>query len=78
MRFDIDLFQKITNQARTSEVVLSELKEKDFTHLLVGQALFAKWVYMNFDEPQKKLVREFFKKDARSIFSKGGYELFEL
>ncbi len=78
MRFDIDLFQKITKQARTAEVISSELKEKNFTHLLVGKALFAKWVYMNFDEPQKKLVREFFKKDAKSIFSKGGYELFQL
>ena len=78
MRFDTDLFQKITRQARTSEVVLSELKQKGFTHLIVGKALFAKWVYKNFDEPQKKLVREFFKKDVKSIFSKGGYELFQL
>lgn len=78
MRFDIDLFRKITRQARTSEVVLTELKEKDFTHLLVGKALFTKWVYMNLDESQKKLVREFFKKDVKSIFSKGGYELFQL
>ncbi|MBC8246434.1 MAG: hypothetical protein H8E81_02500 [Deltaproteobacteria bacterium] len=57
---------------------MTELKEKDFTHLLVGKALFTKWVYMNLDESQKKLVREFFKKDVKSIFSKGGYELFQL
>ncbi len=78
IRFDTDLFRKITKHARTSEVISSELKENDFTHLLVGKALFAKWVYMNFDETQKKLVGEFFKKDAKSIFSKGGYELFQL
>jgi hypothetical protein len=78
MRFDIDLFRKITKQAQTAEVISSELKKKNFTHLLVGKALFTKWVYMNLGEPQKKRVREFFQKDAKLIFSKGGYELFRL
>ncbi len=78
MRFDIDLFQKTIKHARSAEVILRDLKEKGFTHLLVGRVLFDQWVHINFDKRQKRLLREFFKNDVKSIFSKGGYALFQL
>ncbi|MFH2045370.1 MAG: glycosyltransferase family 39 protein [Pseudomonadota bacterium] len=58
--------------------ILSDLKKKGITHLLIWYNPFDKWANNNFNDKDKLLLEKFFKENTVLVFSKKGYGLFEL
>ena len=76
--FGVNEFQKNINQSDTELLLLKELRDKGFTHLIVRFDLFNPWANKQFNETKKKLLKLFFVEHTRSILKKDGYGLFEL
>lgn len=58
--------------------IISDLKKKGITHLLIWYNPFDKWANNNFNDKEKMLLEKFFKENTVIVFSKKGYGLFEL
>jgi len=76
--FGIDLFRTIVKRVDSAQVVLNDLRQSGFTHLLIRYDLFNKWTDKQFNDREKKILKEFFARDARHVFSNNGYGLLEL
>ncbi len=55
-----------------------QLKKEGITHFLINMEIFNRWASKSFDPSHKDLVRLFFKKYLRLIYSKNGYGVFAL
>lgn len=66
------------NSVKSTDKIISDMKKKGITHLLIGYNLFDWWVNNNFNGGEKILLKNFFKENTILVFSKGGYGLFEL
>jgi hypothetical protein len=62
----------------TPDAVLMELKQRGFTHIMIGYSLFNSWASANFTDRQKHCVMDFFSRRVRLLFSKNGYGLYRL
>jgi 4-amino-4-deoxy-L-arabinose transferase-like glycosyltransferase len=56
----------------------SGLKKEGITHFLINMDIFNRWALKSFDHSHKDLLRLFFKRDLRRIYSKNGYGVFAL
>ena len=56
----------------------SKLKEKGFTHLIIGFSLFSGWSNNIFNKAQKQIVQEMLLKNSRLKYSKDGYGVYEI
>jgi len=76
--FGLNEFKKSIQRSDSELVLLKELRDKGFTHLIVRFDLFNPWAHKQFDETKKKLLKLFFVEHTRPILKKDGYGLFEL
>jgi hypothetical protein len=76
--FGINLFRTVVKRVDSAQAVLHDLRQKGFSHLLIRYDLFNKWTEKQFNDREKKILMEFFARDARPVFSNNGYGLFEL
>ena len=56
--FGISMFKDIVLNTSTSGGLASKLKEKGFTHLIIGFSLFSGWSNNVFNMTQKQIVQE--------------------
>jgi 4-amino-4-deoxy-L-arabinose transferase-like glycosyltransferase len=76
--FGVSEFKEITQRSDSELVLLKDLRDKGFTHLIVRFDLFNPWANKQFNEAKKKLLNLFFVEHTRPILKKDGYGLFEL
>ena len=65
-------------QSKTPDALLSELKQRGYTHIMIGYSLFNSWAGANFTDRQKHCLSTFFSRKVRLLFSKNGYGLYQL
>jgi len=75
--FGNNQFRKIVKAARSYDDVVSVLKGRGFTHLLIRFELFNRWAGVQFNDRDREMLNTFFKKNVKLMFAKGGYGLFE-
>ena len=75
--FGNNQFRKIVKGARSYDDVVSVLKGRGFTHLLIRFELFNRWAGVQFNDREREMLNTFFKKNVKLMFAKGGYGLFE-
>ena len=78
LRFGVKEFKKIVNRVDSERNVLSELRRRNYTHLIVRFDLFNQWTNTQFDNSKKIILKTFFDNHVNHILSKDGYGLFEL
>ncbi|MCG6895268.1 MAG: glycosyltransferase family 39 protein, partial [Desulfobacteraceae bacterium] len=72
------IFKEAVENATSFEDVASHLKHQKFTHLIIRQDLFYRWIDDNFDEVQKERLRHFMERGCRMLFFRNGYGLFQI
>ena len=60
-------------KSNSPEEILSELRKTGVTHLLVRYDIFDRWVKIDFEDRERKLVDQFFKKYVKQLFLRWGY-----
>jgi len=76
--FRYDLVPKAALQEYSSEKILVDLKKSNITHLLVRNDLFNKWLQDNYNDKEKEVIKNFFRKHTSLLFSKNGHGLYQL
>lgn len=78
MLFGINLFKKVIKRADSSDKILSDLKKRRITHLLVRYDLLNQWAHTTFDDRKKRMIGNLFNERLSLVFSKGGHGLYRL
>jgi hypothetical protein len=78
IRFDFEIFETIVKRANNYQDIVSELKEKGYTDLILNYKLFNDWVHKVFTNDQKTVIKFFFDHSLHLLFKKGGYGLYSL
>jgi len=68
----------LIHSVKDRNMIVSNLREKGITHLLIWYEMFDKWVVNNFSENEKISIGKFFREDTALLYYKGGYGLFKL
>jgi len=76
--FDETILMNSLKRSAKPEIIVSDMKKKGITHLVLWFDMFNKWANNNFNEDERILLDRFFKENTALLFSKGGYGLFEL
>ncbi|MCP4625480.1 MAG: phospholipid carrier-dependent glycosyltransferase [bacterium] len=76
--FGVNEFKKSIHRSESELVLLKDLRDKGFTHLIIRFDLFNPWANKQFNETKKKLLKFFFVEQTRPILKKDSYGLFEL
>jgi hypothetical protein len=76
--FGDGFFRKTMLDAERPDNILTDLKERNITHLLIRYDMFNQWTNRQLSQGSKKILGSFFKNQTRCIFSKAGYGLFRL
>jgi len=78
IHFGIKFFKTSIKTAAVPEDILSDLTQKEFTHMIVGHNLFGWWVGNNFNQKEKADVAAFFGKYLTPLFSRNEYTVYRL
>ncbi len=78
MIFNFSLFAKIVKEANRPDEMLSELKKRGITHIMIGYDLFNSWANNNFSKKEKIQIERFFSKQIDYLYSKNGYGLYRI
>jgi hypothetical protein len=73
MQKGVSTFWEIVKRTNSPEEVLTELKKMGVTHLLIRYDIFDRWVKNDFEDRERTIVSQFFKKYVKSLYFKGGY-----
>jgi len=76
--FGNNLFLKLVKKADSAQAILSDLQQREFSHLLIRYDLFNNWTDKQFSDREKKMLKVFFDRYVRHLLSSKGYGLFEL
>ena len=76
--FSFDLVSKVILQESSSDKTLVDLEKRRITHILVRYDLYNRWLHDNYNNREKEVIRIFFKKHTKLIFSKNGHGLYRL
>jgi hypothetical protein len=76
--FDMEMFKDLISGSRGPDDILTGLRDREITHLLVNDRLFERWVKDNFGEDKQALVKEFFSKDVEVLFYRKGFMVMSL
>ncbi len=71
-------FQQSIKRSESTEMLIGDLQENGYTHVMIRFDLFNQWATRQFSERKREMLKAFFATHAQSIFSKDGYGLFEL
>jgi hypothetical protein len=78
MLFDGTILMNSLRRSGKPEIIVSDMKKKRITHLIIWYDMFNKWANNNFNEDERVLLDRFFKENTTLLFSEGGHGLFEL
>ncbi len=73
MQKGVSTFWEIVKRTNSPEEVLTELKKMGVTHLLIRYDIFDRWVKNDFEDRERTIVSQFFKKYVKSLYLKWGY-----
>ena len=73
MQKGVSTLWEIVKKSKSPEEVLTELKNKGITHLLIRNDIFERWVKNDFEDREKHIVSQFFKKHVKPLYFKWGY-----
>ena len=76
--FGIDDFEQNVSKSDSEEILIKNLKDEGFTHLIVRFDLFNQWANRQFNKRRKELLKNFFARYVKPVLSKDGHGLFEL
>jgi len=76
--FNYSLASKAVIQKDSSEKIFINLKKRKITHLLIRYDLFNKWIQDNYNGREKEVIRQFFKKYVKLLYSKNEHGLYRL
>jgi hypothetical protein len=76
--FGVDEFKQIVKSADSERILLNNLNNRGYTHLIIRYDLFNQWANKQFDDSKKLLLEKLFSGYAKNILSRDGYGLFEL
>jgi len=76
--FGVELFKEIVYQAHSEDMLLYQLNEKGFTHIVIRYDLFNRWHNRLFNDHKAEMLKRFFVGQLRHLLSKNGYGIFEL
>jgi len=76
--FGNNQFRSIVKKAASHAEILSALKGRGYTHILIRFDLFNRWAALQFNAREKKFLDTFFKKHVRLLIAHRGYGLFQL
>ena len=68
----------IIQKSNNPQGISIRLKNLGITHLLINDYFFERWVNDNFNQEKKEVLKEFFIKHVKLLFSKSGYSLLYL
>ena len=69
----VSTFWEIVKRSNSPEEVLTELENRRITHLLIRYDIFDRWVKTDFEDRERTIVSQFFKKYVKSLYFKWGY-----
>jgi hypothetical protein len=78
MQKGVSTFWEIVKRTNSSEEVLTELKKMGATHLLIRYDIFDRWVKTDFEDRERTIVSQFFKKYVKLLYFKWGYGVYRL
>jgi len=78
MQKGVSTFWEIVKRTNSSEEVLTELKKMGVTHLFIRYDIFDRWVKNDFEDRERTIVSQLFKKYVKSLYFKWGYGAFGL
>ena len=73
MQKGISTLWEIVKKSNSPEEVLTELKNRRITHLLTRYDIFERWIKTDFEDRERHLIDQFFKKYVKLIYFKWGY-----
>ena len=76
--FEIETFKNIVKTSETNEEILSQLKDCNYTELILNYEKIDHWISTNFSDREKKMIEDFFNLSVYRLFNKGGYGLYHL
>jgi len=76
--FGVNEFKESVNRSDSADILLKDMKENGYTHVIIRFDSFNRWMSKQFGERKKEMLKKFSTASIRPIFSKGGYGLFEL
>ena len=76
--FGVDKFKKLIDSVDSAKILIDDLRESGFTHLIIRFDLFNQWTGTQFDNSKKQMLKIFFARHVGHILSKDGYGLYEL
>jgi len=78
VKFGTQDFASMVDEATDDRSLAMHLKNKGFTHFIVGIQHFKAWSNQVFDDNQKKIVFHWWREDCQLLFTKNGYAVFKL
>jgi len=78
MQKGVSTLWEIVKKSNSPEEVLTELRKMGVTHLLIRYDIFDRWVKNDFEDRERTIVSQFFKKYVKSLYFKWGYGLYQL
>jgi len=78
MQKGVSMLWEIVKKSNSSEEVLTELKKMGVTHLFIRYDIFDRWVKNDFEDRERTIVSQLFKKYVKSLYFKWGYGAFGL
>ena len=78
MQKGVSTFWEILKRSNSPEEVLTELENRNVTHLLIRYDIFDRWVKNDFEDRERTIVSQFFKKYVKSLYFKWGYGVYRL
>ena len=73
MQKGVSTFWEIVRRSNSPEEVLTELKNQGITHLFIRNDIFERWVKTDFDNRERQLADQFFKKYVKLLYLKWEY-----
>jgi hypothetical protein len=71
-------FFNVVTAGKSPGDLLKRFREMGITHFLINSKIFVSWADAQFQEPQQGTLNRFFHLYTTPVFSKNGYDLFEL
>jgi hypothetical protein len=78
MAYNRSMLQEVVAHAVRPADILSGLRDKGITHLLMHSSIFSRWAESAFDAESRELLRRFFQRHAQTVFSQSGYVVYTL
>jgi len=75
---DDALFTRAILTSNSPDMILSSLKKRGITHILVSLPVFDKWVKDNCSEEKQEMLKTFFREYTMPLFYENGIGLNEL